>query len=116
MLRQDFGVQRTITGGTGKHHARTGRQLLPGMHERIPSVVIQLRKQQTLSGAAARYARAEQARGKHFRIVDNQDVAFTEQIREARHVGVLDLAGASAQHEQLRRTSLGRSLRNEPGG
>ena len=68
--------------GIVEHHPRAGLQLLAGMHERVPVRVVHALEQQTLDRAAARVAAPDQPRRKHARVVDDEQVAGAEQLRQ----------------------------------
>jgi hypothetical protein len=90
---------RTISLET---HVRTGLELLPGVHQRFPHLGgslgtrlgiqcanFQAANQQTLNGPATRHAMTEQSRGKHARVIDDDQIATIQmqwQLREHRVV------------------------------
>ena len=94
------------------------------MHQRLPILFIRLgrrrfgarlRDQQALHGAPGRHAAPEQARRKHTRVVDHQQIAAAKQVGEGDEGGMRDSAGITAQTEQpagapFRRRLLGDEL------
>ena len=107
-----------------KHHARPRFQFLPGMHQRLPDRVSRGQNvrprpdQETLDRAAAGDAAAEQPRGKHARVVDDDQIAGAQQlgqrgdmrVREGAAVAIEDTAAAP---RRVRPAAPGRSARKE---
>ena len=103
--------------GAAEHDSRAGLELLPGMHERIPTSFAEIGKQKAFDGPAARHARAEQPGRKHFRVVDDEEIASRRNSGRSADACVFDLTRAFMQHEQPRRAALGRRrLRDQVGG
>ena len=94
-----------------------GMQLLPRVHQGLPSIGLQAPDQQALDGAARRIAASEQPRGKHLGIVDDEEVAPAEKVGKGAHAGVGDDgAGRAIEDEQPRRLTVGgRLLRDALG-
>ena len=101
---QNFAVQHVPRAL--EDHFRSGSKLLTRMHERIPFLVFEVRKEQTFDGAAAWDARAEQTSRKHFRIVDDEKIALAEVVGQAGHMCVRQIPGAFVENEQPRRGSV----------
>src|SRR5260221_6063530 len=59
--------------------------------------------QQTFDGPADRDATAKEAGGKDTRVVDDEEIARAEQLRERTDVRVTNAAGAAIQLQQSRR-------------
>ncbi len=62
----------------------------------------ELAKQEAFDSSPARKATSQQPRGKDFRIVQNEKIAWAQAVRDARKHGVLDLTAVPAQHQQAR--------------
>ena len=74
----------------------------------------ELANQQAFNSPAAWKAMPQQARRKHFRIVQNQKIAVAQVLGKVREDRVLDLPAVSMQHQQARIAPLGgRLLRNQ---
>ena len=104
MAIQNFAVQHLPRAL--EDHFRSGLKLLTRMHERIPFLIFEVREEQAFDGAAARHARAEQTSRKHFRIVDDEQIALAEVLRQAGHMCVRQMPGAFIENEQPRRGSV----------
>jgi hypothetical protein len=87
------------------------------MHQCIPLAFgFVIRQQQALDSAAARHAGAEQTRGKHLGVVDDEQVALAKKFRELGDARVFDPARILVKDEKFRRPALGRrGLRDESG-
>jgi hypothetical protein len=94
-----------------------GMQFLPRVHQGFPSIGLQATDQQALDGAARRIAAAEQPRGKHPGVVDDEEVTPVEEVGQGAHAGVGDDgAGRAIENEQPRRLTVGgRLLRDALG-
>jgi len=102
-------------------HVRTWLQLLPRMHQPFPILGIrdlglgirEVRrvrkpaKQKTLDSAAAWDAVADEARGKHARVVHDEEVAGAQMIRQLRKRRVLDRTGLPREDQESRLPTLG---------
>src|SRR5205814_10603802 len=107
-----------------EYHAGARRQLLARMHQGLPDfgrpaeagryeicgvrhslVGRHAAHQQTFDSAASRLAPAEQARGKHPRVVEDQDIARIEKIDEAVNCAVRTKASAAIEMEQTGRAA-----------
>ena len=96
-------------------HARAGLKLLARMHERIPSIFVQIGQKQALNGPAAWQPRPQKAGRKNLGVVDDEEVTFTKKLREPTDGGVLDFTARFVQDKQPRHASLRRrDLRDEP--
>ena len=62
-------------------------QPLPGVHQRLPVLIVHARDEQAFDLAATRLARAEQARREHLRVVQDEDVAPREASTGGRGYG-----------------------------
>jgi hypothetical protein len=96
------------TSGTLKAHERPWFEFLAGVHEGardaragIWGCGIRLRtfEQQTLHGAATRHAVAEQARGEHAGVVDDEEIAATQNRRQIGHARVPNASIRSIENE-----------------
>ena len=97
-------------------HAATGAQLLPGMHQRVPAILVEAPEQQALHLAAARRAVPVQARRKHARVVHDHQVAGREQVWQIARVRACDRAARAVDDHQAGRRALGcRVLSDELG-
>ena len=99
-------------------HERARLQLLPGVHQGLchtrlgsadpairaiePARVRRRAQQQALDGAAARHAAAEQPRGEHARVVDDEQIARAQQRREIADGAVPARAGDAVEHQEPR--------------
>jgi hypothetical protein len=125
MPLQDFAVQNRVAV---EHDVRARLQLLSGVDERFPrcgrfSALLPAHSRsrrdaphkQTLDGAAARHAPAEQARRKYPRVVDDDKVAWMQTLGQRRDVCMRDIAGLSIEMEQPRAAPPRRFLRDQIG-
>ena len=113
---------RAVTVAAFEPQTRTGFQLLPGMHQRGPDLIVSAARravrfvtsqQQTFDGPAARHAAAQQPRRKHARVVDHQQVAAPKKAREIANPRVRHRATAAIQHEQPRLAARRGGLRDQ---
>ena len=80
----------------------SGLQLLPGMDERLPVLIVAAAQQQALHRSAARHPAAEQTRGKHARVVDDDEVARGEKVGQRREPAMCNGAGRAIQVKEPR--------------
>ena len=66
--------------------------------------------QQALDRAAARHPAAEQSRGKHPGVVDDEQVARKEEIRQRRNECVAEVTAGAIETQQARAAALGSRL------
>ena len=87
------------------------------MHQCIPLTFgFVVGQQQAFDGPAARHAGAKQTRGKHLRVIDDEQVALAKKFRELGYTRVFDSACIFVKDEKLRRPALRRrGLRDESG-
>ena len=85
-----------------EHDARSGPQLLPRMHQRLPAIAFDRRDEQALDGAAARHAPAEQPRRDHARVVHDEKIAWRQELRERSHRRVDDRARRAIEAQEPR--------------
>jgi hypothetical protein len=96
------------------------------MHERVPQLCPsalfralaprRARQQQALDGAAGRHAPSEQPRGEHAGVVDDEEVAGAQVLRQAGDGAVLQARPFPREHHQLRRSARSWRLRDEVRG
>ena len=92
------------------------------MHQRFPDFIRRRRRcapggparfgrftanEQALHRAAARHSSAHQARGKHARVVDDDEVARLKESRKVDDASVCDASGRAIQMKQPRSRTLG---------
>jgi hypothetical protein len=81
VTRENFRLQHEAFAA--KHHLRTRVELVAGMDQRVPAPVrIERSQKEAFDGAAAGHARADQPGRKHFGVVDDQQIAGDEPIRQ----------------------------------
>src|SRR5688500_12549820 len=85
-----------------EHHARTRLQFLTWMNESVPELILETTQQKALDRSPARDAGAQKAGRKYLRVVDNEEISVAKKLGKTGHRGVLDLAAALAQDQQLR--------------
>jgi thioredoxin reductase len=90
--------------------AGAGLELLAGMDERVPRVVLAGAEEERFHGAAARNAMAEQARRKDSGVVDDQKVSGLEVLGQVGELGVLYRARVALQHQETRSAANGGRL------
>ena len=113
-LFQDLAVQRVRAAL--EHHLPPGLEPLSWMDQRFPAILGRPRHQQAFDVAPARQPAPQQARRKHPRVVEHEQIAASEMPRKRGNRGVFDRAGAARQHEQSRSSALGgRVLGDEIG-
>jgi hypothetical protein len=91
-------------------HLGAAPQLLAGVHQRFPPIGVEAFDQDALDGAAARHAPADQPRGEHARVVDDEEVAGAQPLWKHRHDRVCEAARFAIQNEQPRGPPFGRRL------
>jgi hypothetical protein len=91
--------------GILEYQARAGLQFLAGVHERVPVPVVHPFEQHALGRAAARVAAAEQPRGKHPRVVDDEKIAGREQVRQIANARLVPRARVAVDNEEARRAA-----------
>ena len=90
-------------------------QPLARMDQRDPGVTIfSLTNEKAFRRAASREAHADQSRRKHFRIVDDEDVARPEQLGKIAELTMNEGASLAVEHQQPAAASFnGRLLRDQ---
>jgi hypothetical protein len=129
-LFQDFGVERPLSL---KHDPRPRVQFLPRMNQRLPTfssapsllrpssvpaapLPPQTPDQQALDRAAARYPPPEKSRGKDAGVVDDQEIARAQKIRERSNGRMRNCSGLAIQVQKPRSSPIRRRrLRNQVG-
>ena len=96
--------------GPAESRPRPRLELLARVHERLPAVLVETRDQQALDRTAARHPVAQQARRKHPRVVDDQQVARAEKRGQVADRRLRGRAGGSIEGEQARPVPLRRGL------
>ena len=98
-----------------KRDPRSLVQFLPRMHQsfpefgkRVPRISgSQSSHQEALHGAARRHAVSEQARGKHARVVDDDEVARAQEVGQRTDCGMRDGSAVAAKVQQPRSRAIG---------
>src|SRR6476659_1043029 len=99
LTRHNFAMQ---PDAALEHEPCSWFQFLARVHERIPfpnilprrrAIGISKPDEEALDRTAARHAMADQSRGEHARVVDNQEIARNEQLWQLTDVRVSDGAG-----------------------
>ena len=86
-------------------------QSLPGVHERDPRVaLIGFTDQEAFGRATTRQANADEPRGKHARVVDDEQIAGSKQRRQLVEVAMLDASAAAVNDHQPAAAALLRRL------
>ena len=89
-------------------------QSLSGVHERDPRVaLIGFTDQEAFGRATTRQPDADEARGKHARVVEHEEVAAPQEPFEVREHRVLDGAAVTLQHQEARPSAFARLLGDE---
>ena len=97
--------------------ARAGAKPLPGMHEGVPAPVAARGQEQALDRSPARHPPAQQPRGDHPRVVDDEQIARREEGGKRPDGVVPEAAGGPVEDEQAGRLALGRrGLGDSVGG
>jgi hypothetical protein len=97
-------------------HARTDPQLLPRMHQGIPPFAVEPGQQQALDRAAGGYAMAEQSGRKYAGVVDDEQIARPQQIRQIGDASVPKLMTLAVdQQEPSGFAVISRRLRDQLG-
>src|SRR6185436_6364725 len=104
VTREDLAVQRRTIAL--EDDARSRSQLLTRMHQRFPIPCWKTAKQQTLDGTPGWYAAAEQSRGKHACVVDDEQIARLQVLDEMRERRVLEANLVTMKDEEPRLASL----------
>jgi hypothetical protein len=109
---QNFAVEHVPC--IAEDHFRARLKLLTRMYERVPFLIFEITEKQAFNRAAARNARAEQTGRKHFRIVDDEEIALTDVLDQTGHAGVFYGGGTSMENKQPGCGAIGcRGLRDE---
>ena len=90
-----------------------GFSFCPGCTSACQSRVVHALEQQTLDRAAARVAAPEQPRRKHARVVDDEQIAGVEQLRQRRDRRLAPAIAGAIDDHQPRRPARPRLLRDQ---
>ena len=111
-LLEHLAVQRASSAL--EPHPPAGPHPLPGMHQRLPALVVDARHEQHFDRSAAGLALANQPRREHPGVVEHHQVAGRQEPGDVPNRRVHHGAGAPVEDQQARRSSLvGRKLRHE---
>ena len=93
-----------------------GFSFCPGWTSASQCSIVAAAQQQALHRPAARHPAAEQTRGKHARVVDDDEVARGEKVGQRREPSMCNGAGRAIQVKEPRRAPIGgRLLRDQAG-
>jgi hypothetical protein len=96
--------------------APSGTQLLAGMHQRLPSLLVQAGKQQAFDSAPAGHPPAQEARGEHLRVVHDEQIPRDQVPQKVADRGMCRGAAVPVKDQEPRVFPLGRrGLRDEFG-
>ena len=96
--------------------APSGTQLLAGMHQRLPALLVQASEQQALDSAPAGHPPAQQARRKHLRVVHDEKIPRCQVPRKVADRGMRGGAAVPVEDQEPRVLPPGRrDLRDEFG-
>jgi hypothetical protein len=79
-------------------------------HLRVRRCCVESLDEQTFGRTTARKTFAEQTCGKHARVVDDEQISRTKQVRKVSKLSVVEPSGRTIDHEQTRLAALGRRL------